>query len=209
MEEWKGRPVPWVARWTNEVSAQRYEVAPNRDGRLTYKDGNNTYDKNDPTILWQREGINRGGEPMWADVSTYRQRAAMLKRLCQVCGNKIPDGPINWLLTVDTVEQYPMGEGEPPVSLTSSAPTCDGCVDVALNHCPHMIGKGGLLATIADYKIWGVSGLVFVEGMPMNTARPYHDEPFFKAIQGLPFLAQQIVVQLGAITDVRQVGGKT
>lgn len=149
--EWNGRPVPWVTRWTGEIAPDRYEIASTPDGRITYAAGLNNYDPRDPKILWQREGIMRGGEPEWANVSTYRQRAAMRRRLCQVCGTKIADGPIRWLMPPDGLEQYRTPDGE-VVNITMSAPTCDGCVDVALNHCPHMVGAGAMILTVEDYE---------------------------------------------------------
>lgn len=156
-----GRPVPWVTRWTNEVANDRYSLALERDRTITYADRNNNHDAHG--ILWQREGISRGGEPDWRTVSTYRQRASMQRRLCQVCGDKIPPGPIRWLMPID--DGYQTYEGVDGVEgmLTWNPPTCDGCVDLALSLCPHLKAHGYQILKVLDYEYWGVSGLTMIE----------------------------------------------
>lgn len=192
IQEWNGRPVPWIARWTHEVIKEIPGV--NSDGKkiyLTFADGKDDRDKYG--FLWQREGILRGGEPQFAQVSTYRQRAAMRHRLCQVCGTKIPEGRIRWMFGPGQLQQ--MGDG---TYATLSAPTCDSCVDFAATNCPHLKSQGHEIALVDEYTVWGVYGNVLTVRADQSvdiqgqTAIPYGaDLPPHMAVY-----AQQLVVRL-------------
>jgi hypothetical protein len=148
----KGMQVPWVTRWTNEVSTDKVKTAL-VDGELSlfYSDGHEYRD--DHGVLWQREGIGRGGEPQFAQVSAHRQRAAMRKGLCQVCGQRITDRPIRWLMAANQLT--PVRDG---TALTFSPPTCSDCVDVALEACPHLRAHDRIILRVLEYRIWGVFG---------------------------------------------------
>lgn len=151
----KGLQVPWVTRWTNEVpDGAKFDVIDELGGiNLRYTDGIEFRD--DHGVLWQREGIGRGGEPQFAHVSAHRQRAAMRQRRCQVCGHRISDQPIRWLM--DPGQLTHLDDG---TALTVSPPTCSSCVDVALNACPHLRSNDRLILTVLEYRIWGVWGEV-------------------------------------------------
>lgn len=149
---WKGRPVPWVARWTNEVSMDMFKVVVDSDShlQLTFEDGKVNRDEHG--VLWQREGITRGGEPQFSQVSTYRQKAAMRKMLCQVCGTKLPGGPVRWLFHKDNLIESSDG------LLTMSPPTCEPCIDKARTHCPALKAAGSKILVVTDWEIWGIFG---------------------------------------------------
>lgn len=101
----------------------------------------------------------RNGRPQYSEISTYRQRSAMRRRLCQVCGSKIDSRPIMWLLS--TVSLHQTGEG----ALTISAPTCTPCIPLALSLCPHLKEPGAArIAKVLDYEAWGVYGEAIVPG---------------------------------------------
>src|SRR5438445_6042211 len=150
---YKGLQVPWVTRWTGEVpaGAQVDVVLEQGEPVVRYADGIEFRD--DHGVLWQREGIRRGGEPQFAQVSAYRQRAAMRGGKCQVCGQRITDRPIRWLM--DPVQLTHLRDG---TALTFSPPTCTGCVDVALDACPHLRNNDRLILSVLEYRIWGVWG---------------------------------------------------
>lgn len=157
LPDFNGRPVPWITRWTGELDPERFEYGAevNRDGqwRITYPDNKNVRDRRG--ILWQREGIGRKGEPMWADVSTYRQRAAMQRGLCQVCGKDAGPPPWHFLIPRDGMEQF-----DDQTWLTMQAPVCDGCVPLAIKLCPALKRVGYQLLKVVDYDLWGVLGQV-------------------------------------------------
>lgn len=154
LRQWKGHPVPWVTRWTGEVSDTPTTMSMQRTTMnivLRYKDGNE--DRDDHGVLWMREGITRAGEPQFSEVNAYRQRASMNKRLCQVCGTKINDRPIRWLVARDQLIEFGGGDFG-----TNSPPTCAGCVPLALDLCPHLKANGHAILKVLDYERWGVMG---------------------------------------------------
>ena len=209
LPSFNGRPVPWITRWTGELSPERndygVEVAKDGEWRLAYPDGHSVRD--DRGILWQREGLGRKGEPMWADVSTFRQRAAMKRGLCQVCGTTITERPYRFLIPRDGMEQY-----DADTWLTMQAPVCIECVPLALKLCPALKRDGYQLLRVLDYQAWGVLGQV-----------TYRDERGFHKIQatvcfdtseyGPDFrlshvMAQQVVIKLDKYVVEEVVAGR-
>lgn len=154
--EWKGHPVPWVTRWSGEVSPVPIQVGQREDGSVVafYEDGRE--DRDDNGVLWMREGINRAGTPQFSEVSAFRQRAAMRRRLCQVCGEKIATPVVRWLL--HEAQLHPRNDGS---ILTISPPTCDSCVDLSMSACPRMRQQEGrIIARVLEYEVWGIWGTV-------------------------------------------------
>jgi hypothetical protein len=149
-----GRVVPWVTRWTDEVRRHQVRFKRTRSGDLVVSYADGFPEERDPNgFLWQREGIKRGGEPEFAMVSTYRQRRAMRKGVCQVCGRRIDKRPIQWLVPESLFDYTQQGE-----AVTLSAPTCSDCIPIALELCPHLKRNQLLLAKVLEYQVWGVSG---------------------------------------------------
>lgn len=148
----KDQPVPWVTRWTNEVNQTKLQVSITRDGlTLSYADGNE--DRDAFGVLWKREGITRGGTPQFSEINTYRQRAAMNKCLCQVCGKKIQERPIRWLMSRASLHHLEDG-----TALTISAPTCSPCIPLAVELCPHLKTSDPVILRVLEYEKWGVYG---------------------------------------------------
>lgn len=156
---WKGKPVPWVTRWTGEMlptehTVMHVEQAPEPGAvALAYNSDLSPEEREANGILWQREGIARGGEPQFSQVSTYRQRAAMRKRLCQVCGKKIESPVISWLMAPGHLDVTDQGH-----AVTTNPPTCDGCLKVSLEKCPHLLKAGHFVVKVLEYELWGVQG---------------------------------------------------
>jgi hypothetical protein len=156
---WKGKPVPWVTRWTNECPDREDTVMHVEEGpepgtvQLAYNSDVAVEEREANGILWQREGISRGGEPQFSQVSTYRQRASMRKRLCQVCGERITTPVISWLMAPGQFDVSPEGH-----AITTNPPTCDDCVKIALEKCPHLLKAGHFVVKVLEYELWGVQG---------------------------------------------------
>lgn len=147
-----GKPVPWVTRWTGEVNQARLQVSHDRDGlHVEYADGNE--EREAGGLLWKREGIVRRGTPQFSELNTYRQRAAMRKRLCQVCGTKINERPIRWLMAQAQLQPVEGG-----AAVTISPPTCSACIPLALELCPFLEQGGYVILKVLDYEPWGVYG---------------------------------------------------
>lgn len=188
----RGAPVPWITRWTGEVVAKKVSVSmhvENLNLMLGYDDG---YENREVSgILWLREGIARTGSPQFAQVNTYRQRAAMNRRLCQVCGSKITAPVITWLMSLHSLE---LGSGG--TALTTSPPTCESCIPLALELCPHLPGNATILKVL-EYEAWGVQGdgvrMTERSVMPVKGVRVAYDAP---EADRLSVLAKQQVVKL-------------
>lgn len=194
LPQFKGRPVPWITRWTNEIIGQPYSLERTRDGiRTVYPDGKSE-DRMGGT-LWQREGIMRGGEPQWKQVSTYRQRFAMRKCACQVCGKKITEKPIQFLLPLSEPEIVPPDEFHDEAQvITVTAPTCSECIPLALQLCPHLKRNGYQILKVASYEFWGVYGeVVFTQDNSIRRMQTYieYDSPSY----GPNFSMGQIVAK--------------
>lgn len=193
LPQWRGQPVPWVTMWTNESSAHRpYGVKMTPEGPMvTYGDDREVRDAFG--MLWQREGITRGGDPEWRRVSTYRQRTSLAKRLCQVCGKKVTENPIQWLMPPDGIET--MGDG---TSLTMQPPTCEACIPLALDVCPNLKKRGWMLVHVLSYEPWGVLGEVLeLDPVTDKPVRQLASVPYEGAGVSLKMVvARQLVVKL-------------
>ena len=203
----KGRPVPWITLWSNEQLTDPDDTAMGifageEPGEivLAYKNYPDA-EREASGILWQREGIARGGEPLFAQVSTYRQRAAMRKRLCQVCGQKIESKVIRWLMAPGQLDVSPWGE-----ACTMNAPTCNPCLDMALEKCPHLIKAGHFVARVLEYELWGVFGEGILYDPATNAIKrqnhlltPYN-HPLESQLSYSAVLAKQQMVQFTKFT---------
>jgi hypothetical protein len=193
-----GRAVPWVTRWTNEIHPDRYKygLTMTPDGRMVLTYGEGVSEDRRDGVLWQREGIQRGGEPDWANVSTYRQRLSMTKRKCQVCGNKIEETPIRWLMPLDGLEQV-----DADTTVTIQPPTCSDCIPLALELCPRLKRAGYMILKVLDYEVWGVSGHIVarVDDQPrlFQGAVAYDTHLYGQGFHLGQVMAQQQVVRLG------------
>jgi hypothetical protein len=169
LPQWKGHPVPWVARWSGEEKRIRPRVDKDPTGHLwvSYPDDGTGETREPSGVLWQKEGITRAGEPRFAHVSTYRQRSAMRHRLCQVCGRKVQDGMITWVMGASQFEILEDG-----TAVSMSPPVCDECIPLCLELCPHLREpENRLVLKVLEYRIWGVSGEVFMLDHNRNVAR--------------------------------------
>lgn len=202
LPQYGGHPVPWVTRWTNEIAPDRFsynlQVVRGADGKAVgvevhYEDRNE--DRLDG-VLWQREGLGRGGKPDWASVSTYRQRLSMRKRKCQVCSNVIDERPIRWLMPLDGIEYV-----DADTAITMQPPTCSDCIELALELCPNLNRNGYMIVKVLDYEIWGVFGQVMIthndKPAVIHTAICYDTTAYGPDFSLGQVMAQQQVVQLG------------
>lgn len=195
LPQWKGRPVPWITAWKGQESPHRPQIVQLPSGRpaYTYRDPNEIRDEYG--MLWQHEGANRAGDPMFKVVSTYRQRRCMKHRVCQVCGDKIADkvegGETPWL--VDRIEWEAMQEAQEkgaPV-LTVTAPVCPPCIPLATRLCPQLVRTGYQLLRVEAYEIWGVWGRTLINNEIIFGAVGYDEK------QRIPMtLAHQQMVEL-------------
>lgn len=155
LPQWEGHVVPWVARWTGEVNNDALTVSMHVQSQqlaLSYKDAREIHDEFG--ILWKREGLGRTGEPEFAQYNTFRQRSCMHYRRCQVCGSKITDRVITWLMPKQALRFVDEG-----ICITDSPPTCASCIPVAQELCPHLKDpQNSVILRVLEYRLWGVQG---------------------------------------------------
>lgn len=166
LPQWNDHPVPWVTRWTNEVvdDASNVVITRREDGGLSVHYENSKHESRDRFgILWQREGIGRGGEPQFGAVNTYRQRRCMLKSRCQVCGGPVQDhaeggGPTTWLMPLGFLQWVQDEVHTEPTPVTATPPTCEACIPLAIDVCPNLRAEGYELYHVLSWGVWGVRG---------------------------------------------------
>lgn len=191
LPQYKGEPVPWVTRWTGEVSQDKLQVSIERSDRavhLNYEDGNEDRDEHD--VLWKREGLGRNGEPQYSQLNGYRQRASMRRQLCQICGTKIDERPIRWLLGKDQLNDE---EGGP---VTISPPTCSACIPLALELCPYLKRAGYAIVKVLEYERWGIYG----EAIQLD----YENEKY-RDLRGVYVPYANPPVELSAVAAFQQI----
>ncbi|WP_327346019.1 hypothetical protein [Streptomyces europaeiscabiei] len=137
----KGLPVPYIAAWSNE-RLPRPAVITATEG-IAFADAlganGHAQGRDKSGVLWQRWALRRGdGEAEFDVVHAPRQKRAMRKLLCQVCG-----GPsdVNELGRLFLLEDYRGVEGWPEREVTTHPPVCLACAPLAARLCPHLRGK--------------------------------------------------------------------
>jgi hypothetical protein len=151
---------PYVTSWSGEVDPPcRVVEVPGRG--IAYADEVVT-DRDRDGVLWFRTLFRPGlGRPEFGKVHPLRQRRAMGRLLCQVCGGpacRTEDGVL-WLVR-DHRQDWPgwpdgMGEIEPPV--------CLPCIRLSTQLCP-ALRKGAVVVRAGRYEIAGVHGALYTGG---------------------------------------------
>lgn len=146
--------VPFVAAWSSEIPTEDPPVIL-RGSRIGYR-GEVPSDRDGVGVLWLRRATSRGvGNPLYGVVHPGRQRLAMARLLCQVCGEPADqdDRGVLWLLE-DERRDY---EGWPEDLLTTHPPVCLGCVRKAREQCPHM-WRGSTAVRVGKSDVCAVYG---------------------------------------------------
>jgi hypothetical protein len=151
--------VPYITRWTDEQSPQVCVVE--RSGGIGYAD-ELPWDRDEIGVLWTRVRWRPGrGRPQFGQVHATRQRRAMTRLLCQVCGqpaDRDADGLL-WLVGED-----PGDPGSWPVPLlTAHPPVCAECAVQAVQACPHLRARYAALR-VREFEVAGVRGALYQPG---------------------------------------------
>ncbi|WP_093837668.1 hypothetical protein [Streptomyces aidingensis] len=193
-------PVPWAASWSGERVAVSGDLVARPDGTgLAYRD-ETADDRDRYGVLWARlAGSPGNGRPAFGTLHSGRQRHAMLRRLCQVCGGPADRTSRGWLFLLPH-SGHPAGEppGRTEGALSTKPPVCRPCADLAARHCPHL--TGAIAVRCRGPRVWGVFGGLCVPApggrlvSPTDGYLPY----------GHPatpwFLASQLVIRLTRCT---------
>lgn len=135
---YKNHPVPYIAAWSNEHLPQPTIVTV-ADG-IAFGDGLGTdghaHGRDSAGVLWTRWALRQGdGKPEFKVVHAPRQKRAMRKLLCQVCGGPSDENEQGrlWLL-----EDNRHVEGWPEEEITTHPPVCLTCAPLAARLCTHL-----------------------------------------------------------------------
>ena len=150
--------VPYIARWSAEQSLTPDVVATARG--LAYPD-ETLHDRDQGGALWARTALRRGqGRPDFGGIHSQRQRRAMQRLLCQVCGgpaDRTQDGVL-WLVE----DRRGDWKGWPEGLVTTHPPVCLPCARLSVAQCHHLLTGPWVALRVRDSVVEGVYG------------RPYH-----------------------------------
>jgi hypothetical protein len=190
--------VPYVTKWSGEREPA-VTVVELRCGGIGYA-RENVLDRDEFGVLWSRCSSSPGrGRPEFGVVHTMRQRRAMIRLLCQVCGkpaDRDPDGGVLWLWKDHRTDWRNWPEGiwvtEPPV--------CVPCVGQAVRLCP-ALRHGAVAMRVREFPIVGVYGTYYRRGprgpVSEKVANVDYTNPFIGWVQ-----ADHLVRQLWDCTLV-------
>ena len=152
----KSPTVPYVATWTGERAIPAAVVARLDGVGVRYAD-EGLADRDRLGVLWTRVESRPGvGRPLFGQLHSTRQRRAMRRLLCQVCGGESDrdDRGVLWL-TRDYRGDWP---GWPARMATEDPPVCLACARVASRLCPSL-RKGHVFVRSRTHPVVGVRGV--------------------------------------------------
>jgi hypothetical protein len=150
--------VPYIASWSSERRVRTPVVMRGRWG-IGYQ-RERPGDRDARGVLWTRNISAPGeGTPQFGSIHPARQRRAMRRLLCQVCGAPADQNEhgVLWLMS-DAALGW---SGE---EMTGHPPVCLRCAGHARRACPHLRRQGTLAMRVRDAPITGVFGKVYRPG---------------------------------------------
>lgn len=180
---------PYVTRWSEEVRLPGTVIEKPGFG-IAYAD-ESVADRDCYGVLWERTSYGPGrGRPRLGKVHPARQRRAMQRLLCQVCGgpaDRADDGVL-WLLP-DFRQDWPgwpdgMGVTEPPV--------CLPCVGLSIRMCP-ALRLGAVAFRARRFEIAGVRGALYRGGQAptaVGDMRVSFDNPAIRWVRAANLLRE-------------------
>ncbi|MDX3672679.1 hypothetical protein [Streptomyces europaeiscabiei] len=164
---YKGLPVAHIAAWSGERLPKPLVVRASDGVAFADAVGANgqAQGRDRAGVLWERWALRQGdGEALFDVVHAPRQKRAMRKLLCQVCGGPSDENEQGrlWLL-----EDYRGVEGWPEREVTVHPPVCLRCAPLAASLCPHLRGKVAAVRA-RQVSLDGVYGMVYAsDGGPL------------------------------------------
>ena len=180
--------VPYITQWSEEQQSTA-PVVQRRRG-IAYRD-ERPGDRDDHGVLWLRVPSQPGrGRPQFGKIHARRQRRAMTKLLCSVCGqraNRNRDGLL-WLIAEDP--QRP--DTWPDPLYTAEPPVCAGCAAKAVRFCPRLRREYTALR-VSAFDLFGVRGSLYQRDIPrpVTVGGIGFDDPRIRWVQ-----AGQLLVRL-------------
>ncbi|MER5490658.1 hypothetical protein [Streptomyces sp. NPDC002490] len=147
--------VPYITAWSSERTVRPPVIT--QGAGIGYAD-ETPFDRDADGVLWSREGVSPGkGRPDFGRVHLLRQRRAMRRLLCQVCGGAADrnEHGVLWLVGEDDIEDM----------TTTHPPVCAPCAAQAVRLCPYL-RRGHLLLRVQACVPVGVHGVMYRPGVP-------------------------------------------
>lgn len=154
--------VPYIVMWSEEQELPTRIVESPRGG-IRFAD-EVIGDRDRYGVLWTRTSSGAGrGRPKFAVMHSLRQRRAMRRLLCQICGQPADQDErgILWLLP-DRTEGRP---GWPNGQWVVEPPVCRPCAPIAATLCP-ALRRGHVAVRVRSAPICGVKGLTYRSAGP-------------------------------------------
>lgn len=150
--------VPYITSWTGERRIDSPVVLRGRWGIGYHKEVRR--DRDSRGVLWVRNTRAPGeGEPEYRQVHPLRQRHAMRRLLCQVCGGPADTDERGTLWLLGEADQGWSGDDEQ----TGQPPVCLRCAVPASRACPHLRGNT-LALRVGHAPLVGVFGQLYWPG---------------------------------------------
>ncbi|MFH9401528.1 hypothetical protein ACH4JS_17365, partial [Streptomyces sp. NPDC017638] len=155
-------------------------------------------------VPWMRMPATRGGRPRHGLVHALRQRQAMSRLLCQLCGGPtVGTRKDARTLFLAAGARQALYAGEP----TASPPVHAVCARLAVEHCPPLHRRGWAAALVERTPVWGVAGTVYdpltLERVPgPEDGEGLHRVAFTDTRRIRWTLAARLVITLEGVTPV-------
>lgn len=154
---------PYITQWSEERELSG-PLIERPGGGIAYLD-ETLVDRDDRGVLWFRTMSRPGhGHPLFREVHPLRQRRAMRRLLCGVCGKPSDqtDKGVLWLLG-DLRHDW---SGWPEKMAAVEPPICLPCAGLASRLCPSL-RKGAVAVRVRNAPIVGVRGALYRGGGPV------------------------------------------
>ena len=184
--------VPYITTWSAEQPLPATVVE--LPSGIAYAD-EILADRDDHGVLWQRMPSRPGhGRPQFGKVHSLRQRRAMRRLLCGVCGGPSDrsDLGVLWLIR-DFHDDWP---GWPERMAPTEPPICLPCAHLSVRICP-ALRQGYAFVRVRHSEPAGVYGIRYQGGQGVEDAIVAFDDPTIRWTH-----AAQLVRELHGCTIV-------
>lgn len=152
---------PYITTWSAEQDLP-YRVVERPGLGIGFSD-EALGDRDTRGVLWHRAAVRRGtGRPEFGKVHPLRQRRAMRKLLCQVCGGSADrtNAGVLWLMR-DHRDDWPQW---PDGMASVEPPTCAPCIALSRRLCP-ALRQGAVAVRVRQFEVVGVRGALYRSGL--------------------------------------------
>ncbi len=184
-------------------------IVERRGGGIGYA-RENLLDRDEFGVLWSRCSSSPGrGRPEFGKLHTMRQRRAMTRLLCQVCGepaDRDAEGDVLWLWK-DHRDDWP---DWPEGVRVTEPPVCVPCVGQAVRLCP-ALRNGAVAMRVRECPIVAVCGTYYRRGprgpAPEKVANVDYTNPLIGWVQADHLIRQLWDCTLVEVNELAEASG--